>query len=420
MDRKRIIPIFTIVFTNIMGAGVILPILPLVAEEQFGASAFQATLLAAVFFAAQFVAAPWLGRLSDRIGRRPVLIISQIGTVFSFVLFILAGSIGQWLDQNGLTAAGMSGGLIMLYIARTLDGLTGGNITTAQAYITDVSTEETRAQALGTLSAAFGLGFIFGPAFGGLLANISLVAPFVGAAVITSGSVLLTILLLKESLPATTRADGVRRVQIPLRHVVRERTILLILLITFVVTLSFASLQSTFALYAERVVFPGQGSRVVARNVGLMLTFLGLISVLTQAFFIRPLVEQFGERKVILIGQTSLLIAFAGLSLVSSPLLVTLFTAPVAFGNGVNQPNLQALMTRFSTERERGRLLGIFQSANSLALILGPVWAGYVFDRINPRAPYRIAVPLLLVGIGLSALLQRRAIPSRATAEVLP
>ena len=180
MNTRRLLPIFVIVFTNILGAGVILPILPLVAEGQFGATALQATMLASAYFAAQFIAAPWLGRLSDRYGRRPVLIVSQIGTILSFVLFSLAAPLGEVLDSAGLTLA-ISGGLIILYLARILDGITGGNITTAQAYITDVSTPETRAQSLGLISAAFSLGFIFGPAFGGLLAGYSLVAPFVGA-----------------------------------------------------------------------------------------------------------------------------------------------------------------------------------------------------------------------------------------------
>ncbi len=177
MDRKRLFPILLIVFTNILGAGVILPILPLYAEGQFGGSILQITLLSTSFFAAQFLAAPWLGRLSDRYGRRPVLIVSQIGTVAAFILFILAGPLGQVINSWGL-ALPMSGGMIMLYLARTLDGITGGNITTAQAYVTDVTPEEHRAQGLGLVQAAFGAGFIFGPAFGGVLANLGPVAPF--------------------------------------------------------------------------------------------------------------------------------------------------------------------------------------------------------------------------------------------------
>lgn len=413
MDRKRIIPIFFIVFTNILGAGVILPILPLVAEDQFGATVFQATLLGAVYFAAQFLAAPWLGRLSDRIGRRPVLIVSQVGTVLSFILFSLAGPIGSMVDGAGVEM-GISGGLFILYLARLLDGLTGGNITTAQAYITDVSTEKDRAQALGILSAAFSVGFIFGPAFGGFLAEVSLVAPFIGAAVITSLSVVLTTVLLKESLPPEERGAVSHREELPISHFLQDHTILLILTITFVVTLSFSALQSTFALYADRVLFPDAANKQeVARNVGLILTGVGIVGVITQAFLIKPLVQRFGERQVVIIGQVSLVIAFIGLSMASSPLVASLFIAPVAFGNGVNQPSLQSLITRFGGRQTRGRLLGIYQSANSLALILGPVWAGYVFQMVSPRAPYALAAPLLTVAVGLSFWLRRRPMPSQ-------
>jgi DHA1 family tetracycline resistance protein-like MFS transporter len=418
MDRRRIIPIFVIVFTNILGAGVILPILPLVAEGQFGATALQATTLAAVFFAAQFLAAPWLGRLSDRYGRRPILIVSQIGTVLSFIMFSLASPLGSLID-GAMPGLQISGGLIILYLARLLDGITGGNITTAQAYITDVSTEESRAQALGTLSAAFGMGFIFGPAFGGFLAGFSLVAPFIGAAIITSGSVLLTIIMLKESLPPEKRTSTQStQIEIPLRHYLRNQTITLIFAITFVTTLAFAALQSTFALYAERVVFPEASSQIVARNVGLVLTVIGVFTVITQASLIKPLVNRFGERRLILLGQTSLILAFSGLAALSNPWLVTLFAIPVAFGNGINQPSLQSLITRFGDARTHGRLLGLYQSSRSLALIIGPIWAGFVFQVVSPRAPFAIAVPLLFIGLTLGLLLQRHSFPTKATKPV--
>jgi MFS transporter, DHA1 family, tetracycline resistance protein len=198
MDMRRLLPISLIIFTNILGAGVILPILPLYAEGAFGGTILQITLLSTAFFAAQFVAAPILGRLSDRVGRRPVLIFSQIGTVISFVLFIFAAPLGRMIDGVGL-ALPLTGGMSMLYLARILDGITGGNITTAQAYISDVTPEEHRAQGLGLIQAAFGLGFIFGPAFGGILARYGSVVPFIGAAIITSITTLLTTFMLKES-----------------------------------------------------------------------------------------------------------------------------------------------------------------------------------------------------------------------------
>ena len=414
MNFRRILPIFVIVFTNILGAGVILPILPLVAEGQFGASAFQATSLGAVFFAAQFLAAPWLGRLSDRIGRRPVLIASQIGTVASFIMFALAAPLGQYFDGIG-AGLGMSGGLFILYLARTLDGITGGNITTAQAYISDISTEENRAQALGTISAAFGAGFIFGPAFGGILAEVSLTAPFIGAAIITTGSVLLTTFTLKESLPPEARRQTQRgEKQETAWHYLKTPTILLIFAITFMSTLAFSAMQSTFALYAERVVFPEAiNAARVARNVGLLLTVIGVFTVITQAALIKPLVKNYGERNVVLIGQVSLMLAFIGFSIVTQVWAVALIGPLVAFGNGVSQPSLQSLITRFGSQQDQGQLLGLYQSARSFALILGPIWAGFAFQAISPRAPYAIAVPLLGIAFFLGVALKRHTIPSQ-------
>ena len=413
MNFRRILPIFVIVFTNILGAGVILPILPLVAESQFGASAFQATALGAVFFGAQFLAAPWLGRLSDRVGRRPVLIVSQIGTVFSFILFALAAPLGPYFNNIG-TSVGMSGGLFILYLARTLDGITGGNITTAQAYISDISTEENRAQALGTISAAFGAGFIFGPAFGGILAEVSLTAPFIGAAIITTGSVLLTTLTLKESLPPEARTQTERSEQPSYWRHLQTPTVLLIFSITFMSTLAFSALQSTFALYAERVIFPNaENAARVARNVGLLLTVIGVFTVLTQALMIKPLVKNYGERMVVLIGQTSLTLAFIGFSMATNVWMVAVIGPLVAFGNGVSQPSLQSLITRFGSRQEQGELLGLYQSARSFALILGPIWAGFTFQAISPRAPYMIAVPLIGIAFLLGLLLKRHPIPTQ-------
>lgn len=422
MDRRRLITIFLIVFTNILGSGVILPVLPLYAEGQMGASAFQATALNTAYWAALFLAAPWLGRLSDSYGRRPVLIASQLGTVLSFILLIFATQLGAGLDDAGIRL-GISGALFIAYLARTLDGITGGNITTAQAYITDISTPETRAQALGTISAAFGLGFIFGPVFGGFLATINVIAPFVGAALITLGSVTLTTFTLQESLSPEIRAARrqSKQTNVTTQQLLRERGILLVLFTIFMVMLAFASLQSTFALYADRVLFPElNSSQEVARNVGLLLSLVGVVSVITQLALIRPLVQRLGERRLVIVGILTLTLGFLGIGLAQSVLLVILSLIPISFGQGVNQPSLQAVITRFGPDKMRGQLLGIYQSASSLALIAGPLWGGYVFERIDPHAPYLLSIPLLLLGAGCAFLLLRHPGAERVVTRSVP
>lgn len=415
MNTKRILPIFFIVFTNLLGGGVILPVLPLYAEGQFSATVAQAALLSTAYFAAQFIAAPWLGRLSDRHGRRPILIVSQIGTLLSFVLFIFAGQIGAAIDGLRVPLS-LSGGLIMLYTARILDGLTGGNITTAQAYVSDVTPEEHRAQGLGFLSAAFGLGFIFGPAFGGVLAgSYGATAPFVGAAIITAGTLLLTTFTLKESLPPEARAQKQTKQKptIPFSTLLADRTFALVLVIGFVGALAYSAIPPTFALYVDHVLFAGVADPAVApRSVGLMMAFLGLASVITQAFLLKPLVGRLGERSVVVLGQMTLLASLLAISIPRNPVLVTLLLAPMAFARGINDPSLQALVTRFGDEHTRGRLLGVYQSALSLAFIFGPIWGGFVFERLRPQAIFYGAAMLLLVSVTLSLLLVRRQSPA--------
>ena len=415
LDRKRLYPILLIIFTNILGAGVILPILPLYAEGTFGGTILQVTLLSTAYFAAQFIAAPVLGRLSDRYGRRPVLIASQMGTVVAFILFIFASQLGQ-LVQTAIPALPISGGMFMLYVARIVDGITGGNITTAQAYVSDITDDQDRAQGLGYLQAAFGAGFIFGPAFGGILANWGPVMPFIGAAIITAGTLILTTLTLEESLPAAERSEGPvvpERVRLPLDTLTSQPALLLVLGIGFFSTLAFSSVPPTFALFADHVLFGDAFSpQRVQLFIGLMLAFNGSVAVLTQIVALKPLVSRVGERMTILVGNLALMAAFFSLSFTRSPILATAILAPWAFGRGVSEPTLQALVTRFGGEDTRGQLLGIYQSARSLALIFGPVWAGYAFEQISPSAVYVVAGFVMLVALLLILLLIRQELPA--------
>ena len=359
-DWRQLFPILLVIFTNILGSGVILPILPLYAEGQFGGTILQVTLLSTAYFAAQFVAAPVLGRLSDQHGRRPVLMVSQMGTVVAFILFIFAGPLGRVIESWGL-ALPITGGMLMLYVARILDGITGGNITTAQAYVSDVTSEEDRAHGLGLLQGAFGVGFIFGPAFGGVLANYGPVVPFIGAAIITTGTLLLTTFTLKESLPPEERTapEQRQRHRIPLSQVTRQPALVTLLAVSFFVTLAFSALPATFALYADRVLFPDANPDRVQLYIGLMLTFNGLMTVLTQVRILRPLVVRLGEQRLLIVGTITLAAAMFTIVPLRSALLVTLLFAPLSFGQGVTQPSLQSLVTRFGARQSGGQLLGL-------------------------------------------------------------
>ena len=409
-SNKRILPILLIIFTNILGAGVIIPILPLYAQGEFRGTVLQITLLASAFFGAQFLAAPWLGKLSDRYGRRPLLLISQVGTLLSFLLFIFAGDLCRVIDGFGLQLT-LSGGMIMLFVARILDGTTGGNITIAQAYISDVSSDEERAQSLGMLQAAFGAGFIFGPALGGFLSNFGLVAPFVGATIITTLTFLLTLFTLEESLPEEERAGRAEiadsKRSLAWSEIISARALMLILVIAFIASLAFSALPATFALFADGILFADfPNPERVQFLIGLMLAFSGLMQVLTQILWIRPLVRRFGERRLFAFGQFSIAVSLFGIGISGGPLLATLFLAPFAFGFGVGEPSTQALVTRFGSRNLRGYLLGLYQSARSLALIAGPIAAGFIYENVQPRAVYFAGAALLMLAFFSALRLQ--------------
>jgi DHA1 family tetracycline resistance protein-like MFS transporter len=419
MELKRLFPILLVIFTNILGAGVIMPILPLYAEGEFGGTVLQITLLSTAFFAAQFFAAPLLGRLSDRVGRRPVLLISQLGTILAFILFIFAGSLGQKLDSMAPWLP-LTGGMTMLYVARILDGITGGNITTAQAYVSDITEQEHRAHGLGLLQGAFGVGFIFGPAFGGILANYGPTVPFIGAAMITSVTFLLTFFTLTESLPSEARAHdlGISKNRIQIRSLMKRSRVVNVLGVAFFATLAFSALPATFALYAERVLFTeAVPSHLTGLTIGLMLALYGVIMVITQVGILGPLVKRFGERRVLLIGNLSLMLAMFGVGIVATPLMAIVFFVPFAFGQGIIHPNLQALMTGFGARGTSGQLLGVYQSARSLALIFGPVWAGFVFEQIGPRYVYFIGSGIMVVAVILALLLNIMSFPAQTPAS---
>ena len=388
---KKLYLIMLIVFTNILGATVILPVLPLYAQGTFQGTIRQITLLASAFFGAQFLAAPWLGRLSDRFGRRPILLISQLGTVLAFTIFIFAGKLGLAVDSLGLGLP-LTGGMLMLFTGRILDGITGGNITTAQAYVSDITNDQERVRGLGLLQAAFGAGFVFGPALGGILSTYGPVMPFIGATIITAGTLTLTFFTLKESLPPEERTGGdqpARRSGFPLRVLLSNRTLVLMLVIGFLASMAFSSIPSTFSLYADHVIFREEVmSSRVRLYIGLMLAFVGLMQVVTQLFFIRPLIVRFRERRVLLIGEAALSTAFFVIAGAVSPLLVTSMLGIYAFGQGVSEPTMQSLVTRFGTPRTRGHLLGLYQSARSLALIFGPILFGYMYGSISPRTVF--------------------------------
>ncbi len=398
MRRLRgspLIPIFLIVFIGLVGFGIIIPILPLYAES-FKASPATVGMLLASYSLMQMLATPYLGALSDKYGRRPVLLLSQAGTILSFILLGLAGS------------------LRTLFAARILDGISGGNVSTAQAYISDVTEERNRAKAFGLIGAAFGIGFIAGPAIGGFLArNGNYAAPAFAAAGISLVALILTFVMVPESLPPERRTEvrAPRVVDIAgFREAIRTGQLGLLLAIFFVFNFAQASFQSMFALFARARLGFG------ARETGYVLAYIGLLGALLQGGAIGPVVKRFGERRLVQAGQA---IAAAGLvasALVSSWLLLLLAVAPLAIGLSLATPTLNSLLTRESPTEEYGRVLGLSQSVAALARVLGPLAAGFAFDYIGVPAPFLLAAALLLASSVAALSLRQRPLQTSPTA----
>ena len=367
--------IFLTTFVNLVGFGIIIPLLPFYAQT-FGASPIVIGLLFASFSLSQLFAAPLLGDLSDRWGRRPVLIFSLLGTVVSFVMLALADS------------------LVMLFAARIIDGLSGGNITTARAYIADVSTDENRAKSFGLLGAAFGLGFIVGPALGAAFSRISYTAPIWAAAAITLLAMALAWLWLPETVHRN-QAGG----RSPWRALgdLWERPHLRVLFtIDFAYWTAFAVYQTTFALFgARRFGFD-------AAHIGYLLSAFGFLGVIVQGAMVGPVVRALGERRTLTIGLLFAAAGWGGSALTHSLPSSKAMLVPGAIGIGLCNATLSALVSKSAGRDEQGRVQGAAGALESLGRTIGPVWGNGSLQRFGEGTAYGSAAIALLGAAALT------------------
>lgn len=377
---RRLLTILMIVFVQMLGASMILPLLPLYAQRQFGMEPQTITLLVSAFFVAQFVAGPTIGRLSDRYGRLPVLIVSQIGTAVSFVMLALGQTV------------------FILFAARIFDGITGGNIIVAQAYVTDITPRERRTETLGYIFAAFGLGFIFGPALGGVLAVFGVHVPFLIAAVAAFATVVLTWYTLDETLSPEQREANkkIKQAGLSPREITENSPLLLILLIAFVGQFGLGLLQATFALYSEAVLFAGYDENATNIGIGLLLTCVGLAQFLTQTFLLRRLIKRVDEIWLVVGGSLLRAAGFIVFALITTPWLGPIGSILFAMGFGIMMPPLQSLSTSTVRDEVRGGVLGVFQSVVSLSIIMSTAIAGVIFA-VSPVTPHWIGAVLSII-----------------------
>jgi MFS family permease len=377
-----------------LGFGIVIPLLPIYSED-FGASELALGLLFASFSAMQFLFAPLWGRLSDRVGRRPVLLGGLVGTSASYVLFAYSHS------------------MPMLFAARLLAGFFGANVSTAQAYIADVSAPEDRAKSMGVLGAAFGLGFTFGPLVGGELVSLSMAAPGFVAAGLSLTAAIFGFFRLPE--PPRHRGQASRVFGTDtLKLVTGDGRLGALLALYFLSIFSFSGFESMFIRFGL-AKFPtvfGVSSSVAEAShqevlaaapiAGRYMFFIGLLAAFIQGGLLRRLVPRFGEVTLVVIGPLLLGLAFVVIGTAPVWSLVIVGCAIMPFGFGITNPSLTGLLSRTAPVDQQGSVLGINQSLGSLARVLGPLVAGAVFHYYGASAPFFTSATVLAGAVGLA------------------
>jgi MFS transporter, DHA1 family, tetracycline resistance protein len=383
--------IFLTIFVNLVGFGIIIPLLPFYAQT-FGASPLVIGLLFASFSLSQLVASPILGDLSDRWGRRPVLIFSLLGTVVSFVMLALASS------------------LSMLFAARIVDGLSGGNITTARAYIADITTEDNRAKAFGLLGAAFGLGFIVGPGLGAALSHISYTAPIWAAAGITVVATAVAFFWLPETVHRA-HAGG-RSPWRALAELWQRAHLRVLFTIDFAYWTAFAVYQTTFALFgARRFGFD-------AAHTGYLLSAFGVLGVVVQGAMVGPIVTMLGERRTLAVGLLFAAFGWGGSAVTHSLPVFVAMLVPGAIGIGLCNATLSSLVSKSAGAHEQGRVQGAAGGLESLGRTIGPVWGNGSLQKFGEGTAYGSAAIVLVGAAALTMAYHQPPKPPETTVPV--
>ena len=378
MNKKLLFSILLVVFIDLLGFSLILPLLPYYAET-FNASKFTTGLLIAVYALMQLIGAPILGRLSDRYGRRPILLVSVFGTFLGFVLLGFANTL--WI----------------LFAARIIDGITGGNLSVAQAYISDVTDAQNRAKGLGMIGAAFGIGFIIGPVTGGLLSQYGYNVPAFVAAGLSFINFILIYAWLPESLTKEKREQlgEQKKPAVTLGALVTalKRPFTGPLLITrFFFGLAFAIFQTIFSLYALAKF------NLSARDTGFVLTYVGVLSVIVQGFLVGKLTNRFREDHLMMASVALMAVSLAGWALAPSVFWLLVVLTPTSLSGGILNTLLSSTLTKAVAPQEIGGILGLSASVESSTRIIAPILGGALLDKVGTWSPGAFSA-LVMIGV---------------------
>ena len=396
--KKKLSIIFLTVFIDLVGFGIIIPLNPYLAKV-FGAGPLQVGLLMSIYSLMQFIFSPFWGQISDRKGRRPVILISLFGACASHLGFAMSTSYGA------------------LFLCRMLAGIFGGNIPVAMAYIADVTPEKDRSKGMGLIGAAFGLGFILGPAIGGIFADIGTrlgsAPPFGGSfpAVIASLICFLNFVsaffFLPESRTTFTSVTSKRPARLKrILDCLSRPTLGRLMTLYFVNTFALAQVEAALFLFVQ------DRFHWSYTNASFGFAYIGFMMALTQGFLIRKLIPLLGEGKMVVIGLSTMGLGLFGLSFAEGLPLLCISVTALALGNGICTPALSGSISLFSGAEEQGNNLGVAQSLASLSRILGPVIGGFLYQSVSLVAPFRFSSLVAILGavlaVNLLTLLRKR------------
>ncbi len=390
-NRSALAILFVIVFVDLLGFGMVIPVMPLYAKA-LGASEAWTGLLSTGYSAMQFVFAPIWGRFSDRVGRRPVLLISIAMTAAAFFLYGLAGSFA------------------VLLVSRLFAGAATANIAIARAFVADVTPPEGRAKGMGIIGAAFGLGFVLGPAIGSALSNVSLAAPGYAAAVLAAANGVAAFFVLPEPERREVRAAAAQNRFTAFFHEMGRPGIRRVILIYFLAILAFSAMEATYAfLVKERYGLSD-------RSVGLLFAYIGVIVVVVQGGLIGRLTQRHGEKSLVVVGLLLQAVGLLALPFAGGIAGLLVATAPLALGSGLTQPSLSSLLSRFARADEQGGTLGIGESAAAFGRIIGPEAGTWTFGRWFPAFPYVTGAVLMAIAAAVGATVR----PARDESVPIP